>query len=63
MTDNNSYYYASLRAEWNKITSYIRSHKQYNTIKNMRIAPDRASAARIQYENQLKKEGAANVNI
>lgn len=62
MTDNNSYYYVSVRAEWNSICAYIRNHKHYNTIKNMRIAPDRASAARIQYEKQLERTGT-NANI
>lgn len=59
------YFYLSEaeRAEWNKICAYIRNHKNFNAVKNMRIAPDRASTTRVYYEKQLEREGVANGNI
>ena len=57
------YFYLSERAEWNKICAYIRNHKKFNAVKNMRIAPDRVSTTRVYYEKQLEKEGVAHDNI
>lgn len=59
------YFYLSEseRADWNKICAYIRNHKYYSSVKNMRIAPDRASTTRVFYEKQLEREGVAHVNI
>lgn len=51
------------RKHWNDVCAYIRNHKNYNSIKNMRIAPDRASTTRIWYEKELQKEGAKRANI
>lgn len=51
------------RKHWNDVCAYIRNHKNYNAIKNMRIAPDRASTTRIWYEKELQKEGAKRANI
>lgn len=59
----NFYLSKAERTEWNSICAYIRNHKNYNAVKNMRIAPDRASNTRIIYEKQLEREGAAHVNI
>ena len=51
------------RKHWNDVCAYIRNHKKFNAVKNMRIAPDRASTTRIWYEKELQKEGAKRVNI
>ena len=51
------------RKHWNDVCAYIRNHKNYNAVKNMRIAPDRASTTRIWYEKELQKEGAKRANI
>ena len=50
------------RKRWNDTCAYIRNHKNYSAVKNMRIAPDRASTTRIWYEKELQKEGT-NANI
>ena len=51
------------RKHWNDVCAYIRNHKNFNAVKNMRIAPDRASTTRICYEKELQKEGAKRANI
>ena len=51
------------RKQWNDVCAYIRNHKNFNAVKNMRIAPDRASTTRVYYEKQLEKEGVAHDNI
>lgn len=51
------------RKRWNDVCAYIRNHKNFNAVKNMRIAPDRASTSRIYYEKELQKEGAKHANI